>query len=102
MILEKKKEKNKYVYYINGRRVKWIVITNMHDEATSKDSFLSIASGPIILKYQIEGLSGIYERQFSAASLINEDKDKISWNLLDELPSADWAWDKLIIRGVLI
>ena len=102
MILEKRKEKNKYVYYINGKKVKWMVITNINNEGVIKDSFLTSSSGPIILKYQIEGLSGIYERQFSAASLIDEDKDKISWNLLDELPSADWAWDKLIIRGVLV
>ncbi len=103
MILEKRKEKNKYVYYVNGKRVKWIVITNINNEAVGKDSFLtSSSSGPIILKYQIEGLSGTFERQFSAANLIVEDKTKISWNLLDELPSADWAWDKMIDRGTLI
>ncbi len=102
MILEKKKEKNRHVHYINGRRVKWIVITNINNEAISKDSFLTSSGGPIILKYQIEGLSGTYERQFSAANLIDEDKTKTSWNLLDELPSADWAWDKMIERGTLI
>ncbi len=102
MILEKRKEKNKHVHYINGKRVKWIVITNIHNEAISKDSFLTSSSGPIILKYQIEGLSGTYERQFSAASLNDENKTQISWELLDELPSADWAWDKMIERGTLI
>lgn len=95
MILLEKREKSKKIYYVDGDKVDWLVRTLV-------DYGKGGESGPVIIKYKLERFSGTYERQFTTIVVINEAKGSTTWELIDELPSADWAWDKLIERGVLI
>lgn len=95
MILLEKREKSKKIYYVDGNRVEWLVRTLVDYGKGSEN-------GPVIIKYKLERCSGTYERQFTTIIAMKESKDSTTWELIDELPSADWAWDKLIERGVLI
>ncbi len=91
MILTEERDKKQRKYHVDGKRVKWLIKTDMREHG-----------GPITLKYKLEGLSGTYERQFSSIEVKEESKTSTTWELIDELPSADWAWDKQKARLVLI
>jgi hypothetical protein len=94
LILEEKREGDIKTYYVNGNKVKWLVKTTLELE--------NGGSGVVTIKYKIEKLAGMYERQFSTIVVKKEVENSTTWELVDELQTADWVWDKQIARGVLI